>query len=220
LKSFFLALTILVLIGCQTTFKPRKDQVVTGKNIPTISVVRTENADLKVKLMNLEEDLRIKDGKIEELEVYISSLKKNNKESQKDDDEVLKAYKDSVESLLLEKKQLLQKVSLLQEANKNTESKLKSAITPADELLKQGDEKFAEKKWTEAVSLYQSYREKTQNKKSKDYAMATYKIGVSFQELGLTSEAKTFYISVTKNFEGAEAYKYAKYRLTQLESNK
>ena len=207
------------LVGCQTTFKPRQENVVTGRNIPSISAVRKENADLKAKLMNLEEDLRIKDGKIEELEVYIQNMQQKNADYKKDESEVLNAYKESVDSLLNEKKELLKKISLLQEANEITQGKLKSATTPADELLKSGDQKFEQKKWTEAISQYQAYREKTENKKSNDYALVTYKIGVCFQELGLKAEAKTFYTSVIKNFDGTDAQKYAKYRLSQLDAS-
>ena len=219
MKLFLTIIFTFSAIGCQTTFKPRQEHAVTGRNIPSISAVRKENADLKVKLMNLEEDLRIKDGKIEELEVYIQNMQQKNADYKKDESEVLAAYKESVESLLNDKKELLKKVSLLQEANKITQDKLQSARTPADELLRAGDEKFENKKWTEAISQYQSYREKTENKKSKDYALATYKIGVCFQELGLKSEAKTFYNSVIRNFEGFDAHKYAKYRMTQLDES-
>lgn len=219
MKFFLIAITIFGTVGCQTSFKPRQESTITGRNIPSISAVRKENAELKVKLMNMEEDLRIKDGKIEELEVYIQNIKQKNEDSKKDEAEVLSAYKESVESLLSEKKELLKKISLLQEANQITQKKLKSATTPADELLQLGDKRFDEKKWTEAISQYQAYREKTENKKSKDYALVTYKIGVCFQELGLKAEAKTFYNSVVKNFEGTDAHKYATYRLSQLDAS-
>lgn len=219
MKFFLIAAIAVMIFGCQTSLKTRQENAASRRSIPPISEVRKENADLKVKLMNMEEDLRIKDGKIEELEFYIQKIKEKNESNQKDETEVLNAYKDSVESLLAEKKELLKKISLLEEANEITQKKLKSATTPADELLKTGNEKFEEKKWTEAISQYQAYREKTTNKKSSDYALVTYKIGVCFQELGLKAEAKTFYTSVMKNFEGTDAYKYAKYRLSQLEAS-
>lgn len=52
--------------------------------------------------------------------------------------------------------------------------------------------------------------------KEKNVADAKYKIGVSFQELGMKEEAMAFYEEVVANYSKTEAGKSAKARLAKL----
>ena len=217
MRYVFLLIFIFTLSACETTFTTREDGMSRTRSVPPISDVRKQNADLNVKLMNYEEDLRIKDGRIEELEVYIKQLENQNKSEVKTLKEELEAYKDSLAQINKEKAELLKELALMKEDYKETNKKLKWANTPAKKMLETGDKLFDEKKWTDAVTAYQSYREKATKKKTADYAMVTYKIGVCFQELGLKDEAKTFYKSVVDGFDkNFKAHKFASYRLSQL----
>lgn len=217
MKAQILILILLSASACATNFTTRESGTTRNSNIAPISEVRKQNAELTSKLMNSEEDLRIKDGRIEELEVYIKQLEDQNSKEMKSIIEERDAYKESLASLNKEKVGLMKKVALMQEDQKETNQQLKIAKTPAAEVLKTGDKYFSEQKWTEAVTAFQSYREKASNKKSSEYALVTYKIGVCFQELGLTKEAKTFYKSVIKGFDkNFKAHKYASYRLSQI----
>jgi len=220
MKILTVCLLVLVTSSCTTTFKIRTSDDGTARrrgSVPPISEVRKQNAEMTSKLMNSEEDLRIKDGRIEELEVYIKQLEKQNKSSLKTVTEERDAYRESLAALNKEKVMLLKELALMKEDYKETNIKLKWANTPVNEMLKTGDKLFEEKKWTEAVTAYQSYREKSSKKKSADYAMVTYKIGVCFQELGLKNEAKTFYKSVVNGFDkNFKAHKFSSYRLSQL----
>ena len=218
IRGLFLFLIVLVVSACGITFTTREDKMTSSKSsIPLISEVRKQNAEMTSRLMNYEEDLRIKDGRIEELEVYIKQFERQNKSELKGIIEERDAYRDSLSALNKEKLELLKELALVKEEHKETNEKLKWASTPADEMLKTGDKFFEDKKWTEAVTTYQLFREKTSNKKTSEYAMVTYKIGVCFQELGLKNEAKTFYKSVVNGFSTKfKAHKFASYRLSQI----
>lgn len=73
---------------------------------------------------------------------------------------------------------------------------------------------FKNKEWKKAILSYQKYSEDFP--KGKSVADAKYKIGVSFQELGLKDEAIAFYEEVVAQFSTTEAGKKAKSRLAQI----
>jgi len=218
MRVFGLIICLFLLSACATELTTRESKMSSRKStVAPISKVRKQNAELTNKLMNYEEDLRIKDGRIEELEVYIKQLEDQNKKELKSITEERDAYKESLNSMNKEKVNLMKNIALMKEDQKEASEQLKIAKTPASEVLKTGDKLFEQKKWTEAVTAYQTYREKSPKKNTSDYALATYKIGVCFQELGLTKEAKTFYKSVVNGFDkNFKAHKYASYRLSEL----
>lgn len=76
------------------------------------------------------------------------------------------------------------------------------------------NEHFDNKDWKKAILGYQEYREK--NPKGKHLPEATYRMGVSFQELGLRDEAKTFYDEVVAKYGSSNEAKKAKTRLKGL----
>lgn len=77
-----------------------------------------------------------------------------------------------------------------------------------------GQEAFGQKDWKNAILNFQKYRE--DHSKGKNVPDATYKIGVSFQELGMKEEAKTFYEEVVSKYPNAPEAKKAKTRLKSL----
>jgi TolA-binding protein len=205
--SFFLASCV--------SLKTRTDKGV-KKESQTVLLLRQQIADLRAKNMEYEEQFRLSTGKIEELEIQARRAQDNNQKRLGEESQQLQAYKDSVAELVEEKKKLERQILALKEQNKTLERQVVSAKMTAKEHLDEGDKLFDDKKWTEAATEYQSYRSKAQNKKNEDYALATYKIGVCFQELGLNKEAKTFYKSVVSKHKGLKAAKYAQYRLSNL----
>jgi TolA-binding protein len=78
----------------------------------------------------------------------------------------------------------------------------------------EGEEAFAAKKWKEAIVSYQKYRDS--NPKGKQYADATYKIGMCFQELKMKDEAKAFFDEVVSKYPGSKEAKKAAFRSKQL----
>lgn len=77
-----------------------------------------------------------------------------------------------------------------------------------------GEAHFKNKEWKKAILSYQKYTEEFP--KGKSVADSKYKIGVSFQELGLKDEAIAFYEEVVAQFPTTETGKKAKSRLTQI----
>lgn len=213
MKLLFPVIMVSILSGC-ISLKVRDSKV--KKESAAVVMLRQQNAELKAKNLDYEEQFRVSTGKIEELEIRLrrsgdSSQKRLGEESQQ-----LQAYKDSVAELVEEKKKLENEVLMWKEKHKSAKRAAVSAKRTAKEHLTQGNKFFDSKKWSEAASEYQSYREKARSKKTQDYALSTYKIGVCFQELGLKKEAKTFYKSVISKYKGQKAAKYAKYRLDNL----
>lgn len=76
------------------------------------------------------------------------------------------------------------------------------------------EEAFKQKKWEDAILGYQKYREL--NPKGTQSSIATYKIGVSFQELGMKDEARAFYSEAVNKFPNSDGAKKSQYRLSQL----
>jgi TolA-binding protein len=85
-------------------------------------------------------------------------------------------------------------------------------LAPRAQLLI-GDSYVSEKKHREAILAYQKIRETWPT--SRYVPDALYKLGVSFQALGLRNEAKQFLEEAAK-FSGQEAGKLARERLKQL----
>jgi len=57
---------------------------------------------------------------------------------------------------------------------------------------------FIKKDWKQAILQFEKYRE--EKPKGPHFSDATYKIGVSFQELGMDSESKVFLKKLLANF--------------------
>jgi TolA-binding protein len=68
----------------------------------------------------------------------------------------------------------------------------------AQTVFDQAEKLFKEKKWQQAILKYQEYRDR--HPKGRNFAEATYKIGVCFQEIGMMKEARTFYEEVITRF--------------------
>lgn len=78
--------------------------------------------------------------------------------------------------------------------------------TPRRDLFNLAEQEFDKKEWRKAILAYQKYRETFP--KGKNVPEAIYKMGVSFQELGMKDEAKTFYEEViAKHPKSPEARK-------------
>ena len=73
---------------------------------------------------------------------------------------------------------------------------------------------FASQRWKEAALSFEQYRSK--NPKGRQYVSATYKIGVSFEELGEKNNARLFYKEVIDNHPKHSVAKKARYRLKNL----
>jgi TolA-binding protein len=93
------------------------------------------------------------------------------------------------------------------------------AVSPASkkdqkDQFEIGQAHFAKKEWKKAILSFQKYREK--NSKGKKANEATYLMGVSFQELGMKDEARTFFEEVVANAPNSSEAKKSRTRLKSL----
>lgn len=104
-------------------------------------------------------------------------------------------------------------------ADKKTETKTDTKVAEKKSDKKLGpyetaQELFDNKKWKEAILNYHKYTD--ESPKGKNVADAKYKIGVSFQELGMKEEAMAYFEEVVANYQSTDAGKKSKARLSKL----
>ncbi len=215
-----LAVTTLFLTGCLKTRNEVRDNEQRQVMQQQVVTLQKTNADVGNRFADLEEQMRNLNGRVDVVE---NRLGQNNS---------------GVESALKSSQQqnmdLNQKVTLLQEALTKMERDIfalnaelqavkadkaaahaeKSAKQTKKDVYEAGQEFFSKKDWKQAILNYQKYRD--DNPKGGKFADATYKIGVSFQELGMNEEAKTFYDEVVGKFPKSEEARRAKIRLKGL----
>ncbi|WP_415062189.1 tetratricopeptide repeat protein [Bdellovibrio sp.] len=215
-----LAATTLFLTGCLKTRNEVRDNEQRQVMQQQVVTLQRTNADVGNRFADLEEQMRSLNGRVDVVE---NRLGQNNS---------------GVESALKSSQQqnmdLNQKVTLLQEALTKMERDIfalnaelqavkadkaavhaeKSAKQTKKDVYESGQDFFSKKDWKQAILNYQKYRD--DNPKGGKFADATYKIGVSFQELGMNEEAKTFYDEVVSKFPKSEEARRAKIRLKGL----
>lgn len=89
-----------------------------------------------------------------------------------------------------------------------------AAVDPKANSYDVGQGHFAKREWKKAILSFHKYTDEAP--KSKLIPDAKYKIGVSFQELGMKDEAQAYYEEVVANFGATDAGKKAKLRLTKI----
>lgn len=215
--SLVLLVASIFQVGCQNgLLKTRSDvrEVEQKKQFQDqVSTLQKSTADVGGRFADVEDDLRRMNGRIEVLE---SRLAQSNSDREK----ILNAA-DSQAADLNKKINVLQEeisrldgqiAALTAEAQKPSTSSSSSSSKKND--YEQGEDHFEAKEWRRAVLSYQKYRDA--NPKGKNFADATYKIGVCFQELGLKDEARTFYEEVVAKHPKSPEAKRAKTRLSSL----
>lgn len=213
LKRLFLLtmfLPVFVLSGCLVTRQEVRDSV-KGEALTPEQQRRTDN---EVRYQELEEQVRDANGRIETLEntVHILNADKtgagiDKQNEKKSTQEKFKIFEEAITKLETQNMQLQKRVDELQvalasamsAANASTVSPSgKSSGGTSQSAFEAADMNFAKRKWKEAIVLFEKYRSTYPN--GKHYAEATYKIGFSFHELGMKTEAKVFYSEVTEKF--------------------
>lgn len=204
--------------GCLVTRSEKSSQEQTKTNNQKMAENQKEQAEQKP---DPDEVMRQLIGRVEVLETQINQMKAEKAQA------ALVPATPSVDT---------QKFQAMQEAMIKLEDKMqrieaeKQAATAAlaakvhveEELKAQSkfnpfqvaEVHFKNKEWKKAILSYQKYSE--ENPKGKMVAESKYKIGVSFQELGLKDEAIAFFEEVVAQFPATEIGKKAKFRLTQI----
>lgn len=223
MKSVVLiAAASLFLTGCLKTRNEVRSSEQRQVMAQQVTTLQRSNADVANRFADLEEQMRNLNGRVDVVENQFGQGRAGM-------DEVLRSNQQK-------NAELNQKVMILQEALTIMESQLfqvsselnslrqerASAAAAATERAKQAkknpydvaQEHFENKDWKQSILNFQKYRD--ENPKGSKFADATYKIGVSFQELGMKDEAKTFYDEVVSKFSKSDEARRAKIRLKSL----
>ncbi len=182
----------------------------------SVSHLQRNNADLNNRFADIESDLRTMNGRIEVVENKSTTASKDKEKLKSETESVLNDHNKRINILQEEIMKLTESVSNLSAEVTALKAAAATADVPATkkDSFEQAEESFEKKEWRKAILSFQKYRDA--NPKSKKFAEATYKIGVSFQELEMKDEAKSFYDEVIAKFPQAPEAKKAKTRLKAL----
>jgi tetratricopeptide (TPR) repeat protein len=224
---FMLLLAPILLGGCLETRAGKKE--VEEKQVlrKQVASLQQTSADVNSRFMDLEDESRRLNGRLEALELKLQqattrmdkgSSTVDGKLKEKDD-----AYREEFAKMAASINQLRADVSSLQEEQRRmalvkaeaaSQKQKSQEAASAKGPYASAEEMFEQKKWKEAILEYEKYRKA--NPKGKQFSTATYKIGVSFQELGLRDEAKAFYEEVIAKFPKSKDAERAASRMKNL----
>ncbi len=220
MKLLFLITTAsLLTTGCLAT----RDQLreTDTKRESQQQVVAMQQA----RYQDLESDLREVKGRIASLEnqLQTSQSEKAGLESKGVTERAqfesrLKVYEEALTKMEQQYLAMSQKLEAIQ-TNAPSDHQPTAAAPAGDKKSKlgffeQGEVDLKAKKFRQAIVSYQKYRESAP--KGKNYPEATYKMGVSFQELGMKDEASPFFNEVIEKYPKSQSAGKAKVRLRQL----
>ena len=190
------------------TSRPQQQQTVSQQQAATTpAAVPAPRRNDSMRMDEIEEQLRVTNGRLETLEQAHNENKNVKQASKEEVEQKFKAYEEELRVLHA-------KVQALTEYQEQKTVAVETKTKNPKALYERGEELFKEKKWKEAISSYQKYREA--QPKGAEHADATYKIGVSFQELNMKDEARTFYEEVIQKAPKSREAKKAAIRLKSL----
>jgi len=215
-----LLLSFLSLTACET-FLTRSDvKEAEQKRQMQDSVVHLQKntADTTNRFADIEADLRSMNGRVEVVENRLGQVGQDrdkqrlaSEQLNGDNSKKLQVLQDEVTKLNEQVGMLVAEMTAMKASAHEM-----AAAPPAGkrDLFDQAEESFEKKDWKKAILNYQKFRDATP--KSKKFSDATYKIGVSFQELGMKDEARTFLDEVISKFPNSPEAKKARARMKTL----
>lgn len=236
MKLLVLGLTVLSLTSCLVTRSELSDNeqpATYGKKsaqnqmdgqTDNAIVAQTQIADDKDEL------IRTLNGRVEVLENQLNGIQKERELEKTQNQEKLTLLQQAVTKLEAqvrgteadtETKPVGPGVDVIssdenekiKSGDKTTATKA-AAVDPKANAYDVGQGHFAKREWKKAILSFHKYTDEAP--KSKLIPDAKYKIGVSFQELGMKDEAQAYYEEVVANFGSTEAGKKAKQRLAKI----
>jgi TolA-binding protein len=203
-----LAAVSLSSASCLQTRSALRDQ---PGQAPKISPQQQKAAEEAIQKDNLDKEFRELYGRIEAVENQIKIVS---------DGEKTKALETRVAQMETEMNLLRDTLSELNAKAKKDAQMLSSDQRALIEkknkptVLEEATKHFEDKKWEDAILAYEEYR-KT-NPKGKEYAEATLKIGLCFQNMGLKDDAKVFFKEVVDKYPKTKEADTAKTKLKKL----
>lgn len=212
--SFLFGLTF-ALTGCLQT-RTQVEEAEERKQVKeSVSSLSKLSADSVSRVDVLESEFRQMNGKLEtadhKMQILNETQKKDTAITSARVEELAKRIEVAEEALLKLEKRVQDAELAALSSNSN---KAATADKPEKGTFAEAEENYDKKNWKRAISLYQKFRES--NPKSSKNAEATYKIGVSFQELGMKNEAKIFFEEVLEKYPKDTLARKAQFRLSQL----
>lgn len=211
------AFYLLVLPACLETrasVREAEEKQVLRKQVSTL---QQSSADVSARFQDLEEDQKRITGRVEALENKAEQNQGASEKTTAQVDAKLKEndaiYREEFSKLNLSIEALRAQIAELQQR----------AVTPTpavkgDVAFQEAEQKFIDKNWKEAILDYERYRKAFP--KGKNFAVATLKIGASFQEMGMADEAKAFYEEVVAKFPKSKEAGRAQAKLKSLTKKK
>jgi TolA-binding protein len=208
-----------LMTGCLKTRNEVRDSE--QRNVMQQQVVNLQktNADVGGRFSDLEEQMRNLNGRLEVVEnrtermsVGTEGIIKNSQQQAQDLNQKLALFQEA----LAKQERDIQSLSVEIQSLKTqhvSEAPAKAAKSSKN-YLESAEDHFDKKEWKQAILNFQKYRD--ESPKGAKFAEATYKIGVSFQELGMKEEAKTFFEEVVAKASKSDAARKAKVRLKNL----
>ncbi len=222
----FSASAIALLSGCLQTrsdLKTGEQRQVLQQQVGTL---QKTNADTYNRIADLEEQVRFYNGRIEVLENKLATAHNESEQLRRNSVETVQSQNQKIAIFQEALGRMEQNMSALQAElagvrtqgladQTRKEVQQKEAQKNADKNpFDSGEGYFEKKDFKAAILEYEKYRSK--NPKGKNVAAATYKMGVSFQELGMKDEAKTFYDEVVSKHPKSDEARKAKSRLQKI----
>jgi TolA-binding protein len=215
-----------LLSGCLMTREDVAEEEQKKAVQQQVTTLQKNTAEAQNRYSEVNDELRELHGKIEALDNRISTSNKDREKGQLATDQLIadtnkknQALQEEVQKLETQVSFLNQELVKLSAAQQAGQTVQVGATVPQKggdkkkdpQTFKFGEDLFAKKEWKEAILNYQKYRDAFPT--GKNYPMATYKIGLSFQELGMKDEARTFFEDVVNRFPESSLAKQAKIHL-------
>lgn len=181
---------LAVSFGCLKTRDDVDEQEQRQVMQQQVSTLQQKNADSNTRLTDMEAAIRETSGKIDVVDAKLKSRETQVSQElqlQADNQMALAKKMDLIQEEVLQLKAEIQALQGSSHAKTDAKKPISSKKTNWDEA----NEKYKMKDWKQSILAFQKFRE--DNPKSARVPEAIYKIGVSFQELGMNNEAKSFY---------------------------
>jgi TolA-binding protein len=208
MQGLFAVIFLFITVGCLQTRSALRDQ--TGQ-APKVTAQQQKAAEAAIQQENTDKEFREMYGRIESVENQIKLLS---------DGEKTKVLETRMAQMETEMNLLRATLSEL-----NAKAKKEAQMLSSDQraniekksppsALQEATKHFEDKKWEDAILAYEEYRKS--NPKGKEYAEATLKIGLCFQNMGLKDDAKVFFKEVVDKYPKTKEADAAKTKLKKL----
>ncbi|MCB0415317.1 MAG: tetratricopeptide repeat protein [Bdellovibrionales bacterium] len=207
-KSVLLVLLSFLMSGCLLTRDQIQNQEERQVIQQQVGDLQKQRADNQAQLDEIEATQRSTMGRVEVLEKTMNDIKALEEDKNKQEQDVLNqkfvAYEQALKNLESQLISLNAEIEQMK-AREVKVNKVKAEPVPKGNFGA-GEYFFSKKQYDKAIENYDKYRKLNPN--GRRFSTATYKMGLSFKELGMKEEAKVFFKEVISKFpKTAEAKK-------------